>query len=160
MRTFQRVETVTQSHPGRSGAASFMRRFVDISEVFVTINCMGIKRVAKSKRKIPVSVALAPDLVRRIDRMATATGKSRSELVMNLIEEGIDDSELSAQAMTNPVIVQALMGAFGRPEVIRQMASTMKQELSEDQLKLFGQAMAGMTAVVSSQQPARKEKKQ
>jgi predicted transcriptional regulator len=121
---------------------------------------MGTKRVAKGKRKIPVSVALAPDLVKRIDRMATALGKSRSELVMDLIAEGIDESELSAQAMTNPVIVQALMGAFGRPEVLRQMASTMKQDLTEDQLQLFQNAMAGMTAVVSANQSARKEKKQ
>jgi hypothetical protein len=137
-----------------------MRRPVDISEALVTIRNHMAKKLPKGKKKIPVSLALDPGLVKRIDRMATALGESRSELVMRLIKDGIDESELSAQVMTNPVIVQALMGAFGRPDVIRQMASSMKQDLSEDQLHLFQNAMAGMTAAVTAQQqPKRIEKK-
>jgi hypothetical protein len=119
------------------------------------------KKLPASKRKVKVSVALSPELIKRVDRMAKALGQSRSQVIEDLIDAGIQDSEITAAAMTNPVIVQALMGAFGRPDVIRQMASSMKQDLTEDQLHLFQNAMVGMTAAVTAQQqPKRIEKKQ
>jgi predicted transcriptional regulator len=118
------------------------------------------KKLPVSKRKIKVSVALTPTVAKRIDQMAQALGKSRSALVQAFIEDGLTDNEITAAAMSNPAITQALLGAFGKPEVLRSMAEVMKKDLTEDQLHLFGQAMAGMTAVVSVNQPVRKEKKQ
>jgi predicted transcriptional regulator len=108
-----------------------------------------MKKIAASKRKVKVSVALTPVLAKRIDRMAKVMSKSRSQMVQELIEGGMDDSEISAAAMTNPAISQALLTALGKPEVIRAMLQVMRQDLSEDQLDLFGQAMAGMREFVS-----------
>lgn len=121
---------------------------------------MPQKKLPDSKRKIPITCTLSPRLVRRIDRIAKPLGKSRSELVQQFIEDGLQETETTAAALTNPVIAQALLSSFGRPEVLRAMTSVMRDELSDDQLKLFGDAMTGMTAVVSAGAAGQKQQQQ
>ncbi len=113
-----------------------------------------MKKIAASKRKVKVSVAMSGDLAKRIDRMAKVTGKNRSQTVQGLIEAAINDQETTASALSNPIIVNALVGAFGKPEVMREVMRQMREEVSEEQLELFVKAME--VGVVVAQQPEKK----
>jgi metal-responsive CopG/Arc/MetJ family transcriptional regulator len=114
-----------------------------------------MKKIPASKRKVKVSVAMSPDLAKRIDRMAKMTGKNRSETVQGLIEDAIDHQETTAAALSNPTIVSALMGAFAKPEVMRAMVNQMRQEVTDEQLGLFAKAME--VGCVVMQQPEGKK---
>ena len=118
------------------------------------------KKLPAHRRRVAISVTIAPKIARRIDRLAKSMGKTRSELVEQLIEDGLHETELTAKAITNPVIAQALLSSFGRADVLRAMTQAMRDELSDDQLKLFGDAMAGMTAVVSAGSVGQKHRQQ
>jgi predicted transcriptional regulator len=114
------------------------------------------KKLPKGRKKISVTVALDPRLVKRIDRIAGVKNVSRSELVTSLIQEGIDDEETTAAALSNPTILNALVGAFGQPEVMRAMMNQMRQDVTDEQLGLFSKAMEVARVVVD--QPDKKKK--
>jgi metal-responsive CopG/Arc/MetJ family transcriptional regulator len=114
-----------------------------------------MKKILASKRKVKVSVVISPDLAKRVDRMAKATGKNRSETVQGLIEDAIDDQETTASAVSNPTIMNAIVAAFAKPEVMRALMNQMRQEVTDEQLGLFAKAMEVGRVVV--QQPEKKK---
>jgi metal-responsive CopG/Arc/MetJ family transcriptional regulator len=100
-----------------------------------------MRKIPASKRKVKVSVAMSGDLAKRIDRMAKATGKNRSQTVQGLIEDAIDQQEISASVVSNPTIMTALVAALAKPDVTRAMMNQIRQEVTEDQLGLFAKAV-------------------
>ena len=80
-------------------------------------------------------------VVERLDAVAAAQDLSRSKLIERLVIDGLQDMELEVRALTDPVVGPAIINAFARPEVLRAMANVLRQDLSDDQLQLFQQAM-------------------
>jgi hypothetical protein len=91
--------------------------------------------------KANCSVAFRPSLVKRLDRVAVVRGVSRSQLITDMIEAGLDDEELVAKAVSDPVVFPAMVQAFAQPGVMRALLDAIRAEVSEDQLKLFQQAV-------------------
>jgi metal-responsive CopG/Arc/MetJ family transcriptional regulator len=114
-----------------------------------------MKKIPAFKRKVKLGVVISPDLAKRIDRMAKLTGKNRSETVQGLIEDAIDDQETTASAVSNPTIMNALLAAFAKPEVMRALMTQMRQEVTDEQLGLFAKALEVGRVVVH--QPERKK---
>lgn len=100
-----------------------------------------------AQRKDKTSISLPEALIKRLDRLAKAAGSSRSELIRELIEDGLDQQETMIRATSDPV----LMGAFGRalsdPAVLRSLMTGLRSELSDDQMELFRQRVEAVQAV-------------
>ncbi len=95
-----------------------------------------------------ISITIEPELLKRLDDLADAQGVARSQLIEKLISEGIEGEEMAVRALTNPVVMQAMVGAFRDPTVLRAMAVAVGQELSTEQLQLFQRAMGAVSEVV------------
>lgn len=118
---------------------------------------MATSRVGPGK--MVVTLYLTIDLVKRIDRIASARDLSRSKYIEQALESSITDDEVTVQALTDPVIGPAFMSAFAKPEVLRAMSATLKQDLNDEQLSLFQRAMAGMQHQVQPKKSAKKKGK-
>jgi hypothetical protein len=99
-------------------------------------------------RRSIVSISIGPELLQRVDDLADAQGVPRSQLIVKLISEGIEDDEMAVRALMNPVVMQAMTTAFRDPMVLRGMAAAVGQELSSEQLQLFHQAMSAASDAV------------
>ncbi len=97
-----------------------------------------------------ISMRLPVELVKRIDRMAKLRDVARSVVVQEFISEAIDQQELTVKAMTDPLVSQALMQAFARPEVLRALGSVMREDLTDDQLSLFAAVTTGAAAAAQA----------
>lgn len=95
-------------------------------------------------RKVILSVAVDPELVQRLNRVAKAMKMSRSRAVQELLERGIDDTELVAAATTNPLLMGAFARAMNEPGVLRSLVGSMKQDLTDDQLGLFSRQVEAL----------------
>lgn len=98
-----------------------------------------------ASKKKQVSVALTPALVKRLDRFAKAQGRSRSAVIEEMCQDGLAEGEVMIKAMNTPVLRDAFVAAFGTKEVQRQLLRTMGEEVSDEQLDLFGKAMKALT---------------
>lgn len=97
--------------------------------------------MATIPKKSKVTIAVDPDVLRRVDRMADAQRLSRSAMIQRACEEMLEGSEGLVKAFSNPLIRDALLGAFKDREVLRQMAASMGQKLSDRQLDLFAKGL-------------------
>lgn len=88
-------------------------------------------------RKHRLTVSIDGDVIARVDRLAKAERRSRSATMEALLKDGLDQTEATVHAFANPVLRDAFIKAFAQPEVVRQFAAVMGQEVSEDQLRLF-----------------------
>ena len=109
-----------------------------------------------ARRKNKTSIALPPALVRRLDRLARAAESSRTQLIREMIEAGLEQTELMVKASSDPVMMRAIGKVMAEPGFFRQMASSLKTELSDDQLELFrgrlehmGEAVEGANRAVT-----------
>jgi metal-responsive CopG/Arc/MetJ family transcriptional regulator len=94
-----------------------------------------------ARNKTIISFSLDTELVKRIDDLADAKGMSRSRLVEAMLRDGIGDEHLMVKAAQSPVLMQALMKAFGSPEVLKQMAKVMGTKMSDTEVLEFQQGM-------------------
>jgi predicted transcriptional regulator len=78
----------------------------------------------------------------QVDSLADAQRLSRSQLLENWIREQIEQQTLNVQMMANPVVMQAMMAAFAKPEVFKAMVSAVGDELSAPQLELFHRGLS------------------
>jgi predicted transcriptional regulator len=94
-----------------------------------------------------MTIAIDPELKKRLDRLGKVAGQSRSELIGDLLLSVLEQAELVVKATSDPV----LMGAIGRvmadPGVLRNMIVGLRSELSEDQLDLFKTRLDALTGV-------------
>jgi len=93
-----------------------------------------------------VSLSIDPKLWRRVERLAKASKRSRSDVVCGFIRDGLDDAEVFVKAMSNPVLVDAFSKVFASRDVVKSMASVVGEELSDEQLKLFERTMSKLSA--------------
>jgi hypothetical protein len=110
------------------------------------------------KRRLVVAITIDPDVLERLDRLAAARVLSRGRLIEEFIAGGIEEEELFVKATSQPVLMQALMRAFAQPGVVKQLSAVMGQDLSEQQLNLFHQAVGQLSAVQEFKESKRKKK--
>lgn len=96
--------------------------------------------IMATKKKVR-SIAIDEKLLDELDRLADAQGISTSALISKLCREGLENEGMMVAAFTNPLIRDSLMKAFGQPDVIRAMASSMSQQVDPRQLELFQQGL-------------------
>lgn len=93
------------------------------------------------KPKVRFNISCDPDLIKKLDRLADAFGKSRSQVVVECIEDSIGQQELASKVLRNPLLTQTLFKGLANPEVIRGMMRAMGQEADPKQLRMFQDAV-------------------
>lgn len=91
--------------------------------------------------KTIVTMSLDTDLVRRVDDLADAQGRSRSWLIESWIREQLQGEEMTIKALSNPTVLKALMQAFGNPEVVKAVALAAGGDANPQEMLMFRQGM-------------------
>ena len=106
-----------------------------------------------AQRKDKTSISLPEALIKRLDRLAKAAGSSRSELIRELIEDGLDQQETMIRATSDPV----LMGAFGRalsdPDTHPSSPAAVSRRLHLGRQRAGHPAGTGLQAAVPRRRP-------
>lgn len=97
-----------------------------------------------AKHKHRISITIDGEIVKRVGRLAKASNRSRSAMIEQLIRDGVEDAEMTVQAFTDPVLLQAFAGAFGNRDVLKAMASAVHEEMTDVQLDLFVDRLKGL----------------
>lgn len=103
-----------------------------------------------------ISFRIPQDLLTRIDNIAGAKGDSRTQVIEELLRDSIEHEEQLVRAMTDPIVGPAILSALAKPEVMRALTSSLRQDLTDEQLQLFQRATESISAVVTSSTPAPK----
>ena len=103
------------------------------------------------------SIGLTTDLLKRLDRVARATGQSRSEVIREMVETGLDQAEMMVKVTTDPVLMAAVGKVMADPAVLRQMIHGLRSELNDQQLDLFQQRVEAIG--VHSSETLKKKRK-
>jgi hypothetical protein len=103
-----------------------------------------------------LSIILDEDLVKRLDQTASALGLSRSALIQQLCDDGLQEVEVSAKVLSDPVVSGAMLSALTQPGVIRSMMGVMREELTSEQLDLFGKAISSAAGALGPVPKAKK----
>jgi predicted transcriptional regulator len=90
-----------------------------------------------ARKKMKTSIALMPALIERLDRVARATRSSRSVVISDMIEAGLDQAEMMVKATSDPVLMRAVGQVMTDPGVMRQMIAGLRMELTDEQMQLF-----------------------
>ena len=98
-------------------------------------------------RKDKTSIALPEALIKRLDRVAKSAGQSRSEMIRELIEDGLGHQEDMIKVTSDPVLMGAFGKVFSDPGVLRALMSGLRSELNEDQLQLFQKRVEAVQSV-------------
>jgi predicted transcriptional regulator len=112
---------------------------------------MAAKQGKKKRRRVMMSATVDPDLLIRLEAVADALSLNRSQMLEQLVRDGIEEQETYARALSNPLIARALGLAIGQPGVLKAMAAAMGEELQPEQLDLFKRAIEQAVAVGSSE---------
>ena len=107
------------------------------------------KQGKKKRRRLVIAVTVDPELLLRLDAVAEALSLNRSQMLEQLVRDGIEEQETYARALSNPLIAKAFGAAITQPGVLRAMAAAMGEELQPEQLKLFERAMSAAVAVIA-----------
>lgn len=92
-------------------------------------------------RRVRITITMLPDILHRVDRIAKAQGFSRSEYLERMTRDALARDEVTVKAMTNPTIMAAFARAIGQEQVLKSLAGVLGDELADDQLKLFTDAV-------------------
>lgn len=92
--------------------------------------------------RITASFMIPSDLLAEVDALADAQRLSRSQLLETWIREHIDGEKLNVQLLGNKAVFQAMVQAFSKPDVLKQMAASVGESLNSDQLELFHRALS------------------
>lgn len=91
--------------------------------------------------KTIVTMSLDTELVRRLDDLADAQGRSRSWVIENWMREKLEDEEVTVKLLTNPVVMKAVLETFKNPEVLRTLAKMAMGSAGEQDVLKFRQGM-------------------
>lgn len=97
-------------------------------------------------RKVKVSVSVDENLLRRIDRVAKHKRVSRSAEIETAVRDHLDSTEMMVKAFANDQLRDAFIRAFSAPDVVRQFAAVMQEDLSDEQLRLFSDVVQKLRA--------------
>lgn len=92
--------------------------------------------------KTRLTICIDPPFAARLKRFARATRQSVSGCVEKLLRESLEESELAVSVLSDPVIGQHLLKAFGNVDFIKGMAQHLGEELTDEQLELFSKRLS------------------
>lgn len=95
--------------------------------------------MARTKTKIAITIDT--HVLRDVDKVAKAEGRTRSALIERCIRDSLGESLNLVKALTNPVLAEALGRAFGDPNVMREMFKVMGEKVSSNQIKTMNKAV-------------------
>lgn len=98
-----------------------------------------------AKRKRIVTFSVDPDLVKKIDRVAKSLGMSRSEWIERSLRDSVAGDEIGVKVLLHPGFAEAFMKSLSNPQVLKGLARAMGEEVSDEQLELFGGLMRQVT---------------
>jgi hypothetical protein len=84
---------------------------------------------------------LEDETLKRIDRLAKLARQPRSRALEDLVDDALEQTEANLKLAGNPAVMQAMMSAFSQPGVLRGFSNAMRADLSDDQMKLFQEAL-------------------
>lgn len=95
--------------------------------------------MAKKRKARRVSLSLDEQVLKRIDRVAEAQQRSRSQTVEGLVLDGLQGVEGFVQMMGNPVLREHFAQALAQPGVLSELAATMGRQLDPGEMELFAE---------------------
>lgn len=100
-------------------------------------------------RKGRISIAISPELLRSIDRLARVEGRSRSDVMERLLRGVVMQEEVAVKAMSDPHVGRALIRTFSDPEVMQALAKAVSADLDDKQLRLFAERAERLASEMS-----------
>jgi predicted transcriptional regulator len=116
------------------------------------------RRKIEQRRKIKITITLTPPIARRVDRLAKLGKLTRSECVEALLVDSLDQQEAVIQAATDPVLMNAIAKVMTEPGMMASMFSSLRSELSTDQLDLFKHHLGTVQHNIRNRPPGLAEK--
>ena len=98
-----------------------------------------------AKRKITVTFSVDPDLVKKVDRVAKSFGLNRSVWIEKTLRNAVSGDEMGVKMLTHPGFAEAFVQILTDPNVLRGLASAMGEEISDEQMRLFGESLKQVT---------------
>jgi len=89
--------------------------------------------MAKEGWKPRVTITVDAAHLRRVDRLAKRLGLSRSGFLAEAIKSYLDEAEMQAKVMGDPIVLRAFSEAMTRPGVMSAIAEALGAQLTEKQ---------------------------
>ncbi len=89
--------------------------------------------MAKEGWKPRVTITMEAAHLRRVDRLAKRLGLSRSGFLAEAIKSYLDEAEMQAKVMGDPIVLRAFSEAMTRPGVMSAIAEALGAQLTEKQ---------------------------
>ena len=107
-----------------------------------------------------VTLGLEQDLVETIDALCKAQQVSRSVLIGRWCRDALDQEKNFVALLRMPGIAEQFGKIFADPAFLRNVASAMHEEVSDEQLKLFADSFGTVSKIAQQVPPgeAKKEK--
>lgn len=107
-----------------------------------------------ARKKTKIAIAIDPAVLRDLDRVVKAEGRSRSSWIERVIREALNQELELVKALSNPLVADAMAKAFGNEKVLKAMYLSMGEKASAADVKKVGKAIDG---VVGAMKPDRGE---
>jgi hypothetical protein len=81
-----------------------------------------------------ISLTIDPDILARIDKVATARGESRSATAERILRNGVEDEEEMLGSLGQGIEGRIIAHLLKSPRTLRKLAEVVGAELTEDKL--------------------------
>lgn len=110
-------------------------------------------------RKVILSVAVDPELVKLLSELAESQNMSRSQLVQRVLQQAVEQERATVAILGHPVLGPMMTRLFGTPDFLKTLVEAMGQQLPAEQLPLFHKALQDATVQVPAAAALVKKKK-
>ncbi len=86
-------------------------------------------------QKERITVTLDPDLVTRIDRLASLRDHSRSKLMELLLEIAVEEEEAAMKTLGSPVVGAVVQSIMDHPKILKTIAVMVGDRLTPEEVK-------------------------
>ncbi len=107
-----------------------------------------------------VTIRLGPEVIKRLDYIASEREETRSSVIERIVDNGIEDEESFLDQMTNPILRNLILGMAGSPKFMKIMGKVMREEFSDEDLASMGQRAPKLKAMGERRQREKNKSKQ
>lgn len=97
-------------------------------------------------RKTKIAISIDPALLKDIDRIAKAEGRSRSYVIELAMRESVGLQLEVVKAMSNPVVSGAFVKALTDKGVMAEMLKAMGSKASTKEIQMMERGVEGLAA--------------
>lgn len=106
-----------------------------------------------------LSVAIAPELLARIDRVAEAREETRSTVADRILKNGIEDEERFLNEMAVPMFRKLVLAAIERPTLMAGFAKLIGERVDMKELEQMASNVPRVRAAGEKLQEQKRSKK-